>query len=65
MRQINKTIGCRVYVEVHGTDCDDGNCDDETGGPYLACIHGQGAWGKTAPEAICKAALIAVMESEE
>lgn len=51
--------GCKACIEIHGTDFD-GNtepCDN----PYWAVIHGHEAGGNTAPEAICKAALLAVM----
>ena len=61
MHKKEKFTGCRACLEIHGTSFD-GNNDDETGGKWLACILGEEVWGDTAQEAICKAALLAVMD---
>lgn len=50
---------CKACIEIHGTDF-----DNESDKPYLAFIHGQEAQGLTAPEAICKAALLVVLEEK-
>lgn len=45
----------------HVNWCDTVQEDDEDG----ACTHGKEVWAKTAPEAICKAALLIAKEKEE
>ena len=59
MRNRPGCTGCKACIEIHGTDF-----DNESDKPYLAFIHGQEAQGLTAPEAICKAALLVVLEEK-
>lgn len=50
--------GCKACIEIHGTDFDGESLGQ--GMPYWATVHGEDAGGRTAPEAICKAALLAM-----
>lgn len=54
------TLGCRACIEIHSID---GSFEEGENKPYLAMIWGKEGIAKTAPLAICRAALKAVMEN--